>query len=158
MEISKVKIIINDYNSFLLIIASPISLVIAGIGAVYGFLPGLRHQQQQSITPETAQTIFVIGAILTILFVVLLFLRISRIKQILQTGERVTAKVTQRQMSGERGRIEFQYKYEKKRYTTGTVIMKNRQTEEFWTGAKIEVAVDPQNPAKAMIVELYSAD
>jgi hypothetical protein len=96
-----------------------------------------------------------VSVLLTMFLFFLLARRISRIKRILADGPRAEATVLDIDFEKDRGRVEFEYSHDGQKYKTATAIMKNKQTEELAAGDEIEVAVDPTNPRRALIVELY---
>ena len=154
-EISTGKVIKNDYAAFLMTIGGPIFLAISAFTAAFGLIPSVRGRGGQDVDPQFAVGMCVVAAILTVLLFVLLAKRIAKIKRILNTGPRVTATITDINFFKDRGRVEFQYTHDSHEHNTGAAIMKNKQTETFAVGSQIEVALDPEHPSKAMIVELY---
>ena len=155
-EISTLKVIKNDFGAFLLAIFGPISLIISGYVAVTGVLPRFRGRGGGAVDPETNTLFLVASAILTVILFLLLLRRISRLKRILRTGPRVQALVTGISFVKDRGRVEFRYVHEGRLHDSGCAIMKNPTTEALTKDEQIEVAIDPANPKKALIVELFA--
>jgi hypothetical protein len=149
------KIILNDYASFLLAIGGPIALAITAFTAALGFIPRAGARGGRAVDPQFAAAACVFAVIITVLLLFLLARRISRIKRILAAGPRTKASVLDVGFFKDRGRIEFEYTHNGRQYTTGTAIMKNKQTTAISPGDEIEVAVDPDNPRKAFVVQLY---
>lgn len=154
-KVSTGKIIKNDYAAFLLTIGGPISLAISGFAAVFSFIPGGRGQAGQAVDPQFARGMCVVAALLTVLLFALLAKRISRLKRIIGTGPRATATVREIGFFKDRGRVEFEYVHDGQQYQTRTAVMENKQTKALVSGSEIEVAMDPMNPEKALIVQLY---
>lgn len=158
-QISVGKIIKNDYAAFLLTILGPVFLVGSVYIAVVGFIPRFGRfaslRKSNAVHPLEAQIYIWVALILTGILFLFLVKRISRLKRILETGHRTKATVTGISFYKDRGRIEFQYVYRGKKHSTGTAIMKNKQTEKIAVGNEIDVAVDQQNDKKAFIVSLY---
>jgi hypothetical protein len=154
-RVSTGKIIKNDYAAFLMTIGGPIALAISAFTAFYGFVPHLRGRGGQEVDPQSAIVICVVAGLVTVLLLLMLAKRISRLKRILQTGSKLIATVTDVAFFKDRGRVEFHYIHDGEDIHAGTAIMKNKETEAIISGAQIEVAIDPANPKKALIVRLY---
>ncbi len=154
-RVSTAKMVKNDYAAFLMTIGGPIALAISAFTAFYGFVPRLRGRGGQEVDPQSAVVICVVAGLVTVLLLFMLAKRISRLKRILQTGPRVVATVSDVAFFKDRGRVEFQYIQDGEDIHAGTAIMKNKETEAIIPGAQIEVAIDPENPKKALIVRLY---
>jgi hypothetical protein len=99
----------------------------------------------------------VIAVVVTVVLFYLLSRRISRIKRILADGSRTKARVLQIGFVKDRGRIEFEYTHNGRQYRTGVAVMKNKQTTAISQGDEIEVAVDPDDPRNAFVLQLYCA-
>lgn len=155
-EIATSKVIKNDLGAFLLTIIGPIFLIISGYAAVTGGIPEFRRRGGGSIDSETATALFVGSAVLTVLLFLLLLWRISRLKRILRTGPRVKAMVTGIAFVKDRGRVEFRYVHDGRLHDTGCAIMKNKTTQALTKGTQIEVTIDPANPGKALIIQLFT--
>ncbi|HUE71078.1 MAG TPA: DUF3592 domain-containing protein [Pirellulaceae bacterium] len=154
-QVSTRKIILNDYVAFLLTIGGPIALAISAFTAVFGFIPSIRNRGGQEVDPQFIIGMCVVAVVLTLLLFFLLWRRIARIRNILATGPRTKAKVLGIGFFKDRGRIDFEYTHNGQQYATGTAVMKNQQTTSIAAGDEIEVALDPENPLKALIVHLY---
>lgn len=157
MEASVGKIIKNDYLAFVLAIGGPIALGISGFAFGLGMVPAWRGRGGQTVDEPFKAALCIAACVLTGLLFALLTRRIARIKRILRAGPRATAVIADVGFFKDRGRVEFEYEHAGRKHRSGTAIMKTRQTAAFAPGAKIEVAVDPRNPSKAFIVELYEA-
>jgi len=55
----------------------------------------------------------------------------------------------------DRGRIEYTYTYQSKDYRHGNGMMKTRMTARISVGDEVKLIVDPQNPKRALIRNLY---
>jgi hypothetical protein len=151
------KIIMNDYAAFLLTIGGPIALAISAFTAAFGFIPSIRHRGGQQVDPQFIMGMCVVAVVVTMLLFYMLSRRISRIKRILADGSRTKAKVLEIGFIKDRGRIEFEYTYGGQQHRTGTAVMKNKQTTAISPGDEIEVALDPVDPRRAFVVQLYCA-
>jgi hypothetical protein len=157
-SVSTGRVIKNDFAAFVMTIGGPIFLAISVFAAVFGFLPEVRGRGGQDIDPRAALALCAVAGFVTVLLFAMLARRISRIKRVLQTGPRALATVSEIDFIKDRGRVEFQYTYNGEAHHAGMAIMKNQQTEAIATGSEIEVALDPANPGKALIVQLYCTE
>ncbi len=155
--VSVIKIILNDYFAFLLTVGGPIAIAISAFTAIFGFIPNIRNREGKEVNPQFIFGMSIVAVVLAVLLVFLLFLRISRIKNILAHGIHAKAKVLEIWFFKDRGRVEFEYTHNGQKHTTGTAIMKNKQTIAMVPGDEIEVAIDPDNAHRAFIVPLYCA-
>jgi hypothetical protein len=151
------RIILNDYGAFLLAIGGPIALVISAFTAAFGFIPSIRGRGGQEVDPQFMMGMCVVAGIITILLFFLLSRRISRIKRILIDGQRTRAKVLEISFFKDRGRIEFEYTHGDQQHKTGAAVMKNKVATAISPGDEVDVALDPDNSRKALVVQLYCA-
>ena len=154
-EASIGKIIKNDYAAFLLVVGGPIALGIAGLTLALGFIPRARGAGGQEVHPQVVIAMGIVAIVITALLLALLARRVSWIKRVVRTGPKAQAVITAVAFFKDRGRVEFEYAHAGQTLRSGTAIMKNRQTESYASGVKIEVAIDLKNPLKALIIELY---
>jgi len=154
-KVSLKKTILNDALSFILTIIGPLLLAIAIFADIFGFLPRRHGRGAQSVDPDFIIKMGIIGLILTVVFWMLLGLRIRRIGNIVAHGPRVKAKLLAVDFFKDRGRIEYEYTLHRKQHSSGTGIMKNKQTEALTPGDEIELALDPDDFNKSYYVDLY---
>ena len=55
----------------------------------------------------------------------------------------------------DRGRVDYIYTYQGQKYSSGSAVMKNGRTQALSVGQQIVVVVDPNNPKRAFIRDLY---
>ncbi len=136
-------------------IGGPILLAISAFAVLFGFIPRLRPRPVLEVDSQFVIVMSIATGVLTVVLLLLLARRVSRLKRVVEMGTRISATVADIGFFRDRGRVEFQYTYEGQEYRTGTVIMKNSQTQAIAAGAQIEVAIDPRKPGKVVIVQLY---
>ena len=154
-SISVKRTILNDYAAFLLAITGPIFLVLSIAGGVFGFLPEVKRPGSIPVTPETAVVGAVASLVLTVVLLFLLYRRIARIRRIIQTGERVEGGITDIRFIKDRGRVTFRYVLNGQVVEGGAPVMKNATTLQLIPGTVVELALDPEDPSRAIVVELY---
>jgi hypothetical protein len=149
-------IILNDYAAFIMAITGPMALVVSACALLFGLIPRVRNRGGHDEVPfELSVGLFVASVILTAILFFFLSRRLARIKRIFAEGTRTKAKVVEVRFDKDRGRIEFEYPIDGQIHRTGNAIMKNKKTSSFALGDEIEVALDPENPRKALLVQLY---
>ena len=154
-SISVKRTILNDYAAFLLAITGPIFLVLSIAGGVFGFLPEVKRPGSIPVTPETAVVGAIASLVLTLVLLFLLYRRIARIRRIIQTGERVEGGITDIRFIKDRGRVTFRYLLNGQVVEGGAPVMKNATTLQLIPGTVVELALDPEDPSRAIVVELY---
>ena len=154
-SISVKRTILNDYAAFLLAITGPIFLVLSIAGGVFGFLPEVKRPGSIPVTPETAVVGAIASLVLTLVLLFLLYRRIARIRRIIQTGERVEGGITDIRFIKDRGRVTFRYVLNGQVVEGGAPVMKNATTLQLIPGTVVELALDPEDPSRAIVVELY---
>ena len=154
-SISVKRTILNDYAAFLLAITGPIFLILSIAGGVFGFLPEVKRPGSIPVTPETAVVGVVVSLVLTVILLFMLFQRIARIRRIIQTGERVEGGITDIRFIKDRGRVTFRYVLNGQVVEGGAPVMKNPTTLQLIPGTVVELALDPEDPSRAIVVELY---
>lgn len=154
-SISVKRTILNDYAAFLLAITGPIFLVLSIAGGVFGFLPEVKRPGSIPVTPETALVGGVVSLALTAVLFYFLFRRIARIRRIIQTGNRVEGGITDVTFIKDRGRVNFRYVLNGQVLEGGAPVMKNATTLQLIPGTVVELALDPEDPSTAIVVELY---
>jgi hypothetical protein len=86
----------------------------------------------------------------------LLLWRVSAYRQLLSFGRIVEATITSVWFDKDRGRVEFSYQFEGQQLATGNPVMKNKATKALRQGERVQLAIDPENPKRAVILHLYS--
>lgn len=107
------------------------------------------------ISPKMAP--YYLGFCLLISFISLAMLayRVYLVKMIFSQGDQVRGRITKIEFRRDRGRVEyvFIYKGEERRVRAG--IHRTKQTLALKKGARVIIMVDPSNPEKAFIHDLY---
>lgn len=92
-------------------------------------------------------------------FVMGLLILVSRLRSISSLYERaveVPGRILKVWFIKDRGRIEYTYSFRGQEYSSGKAVMKNRRTSDLESGRGVVVIVDPENPTKSLIRDLYA--
>ncbi|RCS44678.1 DUF3592 domain-containing protein [Bremerella cremea] len=82
--------------------------------------------------------------------------RVSSIRHILTAGPRVEATVTKGNFRKHGVQVELTYAYLNQTYTPFLLLTKTAASEALRVGAKVEVALAPHNPQRAVLVKLFA--
>jgi hypothetical protein len=122
--------------------------------AYFGFFPGFRgHDPIQG--SEGAPAFLYLGIITTLIGVPLFVWRWRSFQSVFARGRVVTGRIASVSFSRDRGRVEYSYEYSGQRYHGGNAIMKTKRTKALQEGDEVELIVDPENPKRALIRDLY---
>lgn len=86
---------------------------------------------------------------------IILILRVHMIKNLIEDGLETIATITDLSFIRDRGRVDYVYMFQGKKYISGNAIMKNKQTRALQTGQQVVLIVDRDKPKRALIRDLY---
>jgi hypothetical protein len=135
------RVISTDYPSYL----SVLFPVVFGAFTMYFFA-----------TENTASQLFLlltIGA--TVIGVPTLIQRYRAISSVLANGTETKGVVNSVGFFRGRGRVEYSYTFQGEKHTTSNAINRNGRTRKLRVGQPVKVLVDPENPKRAFIQEIY---
>ena len=135
------RVISTDYPSYL----SVLFPVVFGAFTMYFFA-----------TENTASQLFLlltIGA--TVIGVPTLIQRYRAISAVLANGTETKGVVNSVGFFRGRGRVEYSYTFHGEKHTTSNAINRNGRTRKLRVGQPVKVLVDPENPKRAFIQEIY---
>ena len=141
------KILMMDYVAFLgvaIAVAAPALLVLAYAG-VFG------DQSDDDLLFWIV--IAVLGLLVGIMIAVV---RVRSLMNIFARAVEVPGTIVRVWFTKDRGRVNFTYTFRGKEYSSGKAIMRNRRTEELDAGRSVIVVVDPENPRRSFIRDLYA--
>ncbi|MBI5554036.1 MAG: hypothetical protein HY917_04845 [Candidatus Diapherotrites archaeon] len=144
----------NDYFALLFSVAFLLGIGLIFYTGIYGVLNP--PSPENRLIPETDNHILGqigLGALLT--GAQLIGWRYLYIRSFFEKETRVPGKVTDWWTERDRGRIYFQYTHEDTVYENNTAVHLNAKTRSFKKGRTVTVLVDPKNPLKAIIEDLY---
>lgn len=151
---SIIRIIQSDYLALLGVLVPVVSLIMYVSVAYFGYFPGLRGRDPIQGT-EGAPIFFYLFIIGLVFGLPLAFWRIQTIQKIFSKGMEVVGQITNISFYRDRGRVEYSYSYEGHAYSSGNAIMKTRQTQQLRSGNQIALLVNPDEPQRALIRDLY---
>lgn len=135
------RIISTDYPSYL----SVLFPVVFGAFTVYFFIT--KH--------NSSQLFLLITALVTIIGVPTLIQRYRTISSVFENGIPTKGLITAMGFLRGRGRVEYSYIAQGERYTSSNAINRNARTRKLRIGQNVNVVVDPDNPKRAFIQEIY---
>lgn len=147
------RIIRTDYAALLAVL---FPLVIWGMyvaTAFFGFFTGLRGREP--LTASDAPFFLYFSLIVTLLGIPLLIWRIHVIRAIFIRGIEVPGKIMSAHFSGSRGRLEYAYIFRGQTYRSGHAVQKTKQVRGLQPGYDVTLVVDPNNPGRALIRDIY---
>ena len=137
------KMLANDYT-VLLTFVTPIALWV--------FFLLVFFLDDSSIISTNVPLIF--GA-LTVMAVAVLVWRMRVINAIFEDGIETPGTITRIWFYRGRGSVNYSYAFQGQEYKSGNAVMRSKQTREIVIGQPVTLIVDPSNPKRALIRDLY---
>jgi hypothetical protein len=135
------RVISTDYPSFL----SVLFPIVFGGFSIYFFF-----------TRNDAFQLFLLLAIgATVVGVPVLVQRYRVISSVFADGSEAKGVVTGLSFFRGRGRVEYSYTFKGEKQVSANAINKNSRTRKLRVGEAVTVIVDPNNPKRAFIQEIY---
>jgi hypothetical protein len=100
-------------------------------------------------------TFTLIYAAVSVIALGLLLWRIQLIRGVFSDGIETTATINSISFFRDRGRVEYIYMHEGKKYAGGNAVHKVKQTEALQVGQQVVVVIDRSQPKQAFIRDLY---
>lgn len=85
----------------------------------------------------------------------LAFWRVSLIRRVIEEGVQMPATIVRASFFRGRGRVEVVYTYQGERFLSRNLVVKNKSTRSLAEGMPVLVMIDPENPRRAFVQELY---
>jgi len=92
---------------------------------------------------------------LTVIAVAVLIWRMRVINAIFEEGIETPGTITRIWFYRGRGSVNYTYTLQGQEYKSGSAVMRSKQTREIVTGQPVTLIVDPSNPKRALIRDLY---
>jgi hypothetical protein len=135
------RVISTDYPSFLSVL---FPIVFGGFSLYFFF------------TRNDAFQLFLLLAIgVTVVGVPVLVQRYRVISSVFADGSEAKGIVTGLRFFRGRGRVEYSYTFKGEKQVSANAINKNSRTRKLRVGEAVTVIVDPNNPKRAFIQEIY---
>jgi len=151
---SIVRIIQSDYLALLGVLFPTISLIMYISVAYFGYFPGFRGHDPIQGT-EGAPLFFYLFVAGLVVGIPVAIWRIRSIQQIFSKSVEVVGQVTNISFYKDRGRVEYSYTYQGQNYSGGNAIMKTGKTQQLRSGNQVVLLVNPDDPKRALIRDLY---
>ncbi len=151
---SIVRIIQSDYLALLGVLFPTVSLIMYICVAYFGYFPGFRGHDPIQGT-EGAPLFFYLFIAGLVVGIPVTIWRIRSIQQIFSKSVEVVGQVTNISFYKDRGRVEYSYTYLGQNYSGGNAIMKTGKTQQLHTGNQVVLLVNPDEPKRALIRDLY---
>src|SRR5688500_11843284 len=151
---SIIRIIQSDFVALIGLIVPLVSLIMYICVAYFGYFPGLRGRDpiQGTEGAPVFLYLFIIGLLVGLRFA---FWRIRTIQQLFSKGIEVGGQIIAISFYRDRGRVEYSYSHAGQAYSGGNAIMKTSRTQQLRSGDQIVLLVNPDEPKRALIRDLY---
>jgi hypothetical protein len=140
---SFIKIIWNDYNSFLALTA----IIVAS---------GMLTFDQLSHKLGMGISLFYMTAIVFLIGIPVIFWRVRLISSAFEFGWEAEADITNISFFRDRGKVTYVFTIQGERYQVSNAIMKTKFTRSLQRGQKVIVIAQRDNPRMAFIRDMYS--
>jgi hypothetical protein len=136
------RIVRTDYLASLAVLAP---LVVWGMAVIFPLLG----------ETDAAFDISLAGVVTVIALPVLLW-RVAVISNTLTNGIDVAGVISNASFFRGRGRIDYVYSYQGEKLQSSNAVHQNKQTSALTMGSSVTVVLDPNNPKRAFVRELYT--
>ncbi len=148
------RIIQSDFLAMLGILVPAVSLLMYIAVAYFGYFPGFRGHDPIQGTDGAPLFLYMFLAGIVI-GLPLAYWRIRSILEMFSRNVEVVGQITGISFFRDRGQIQFTYNYFNQAYSGVTAIMKTRRTEQLQRGQEVILLIDPNDPKRALIRDLY---
>lgn len=105
--------------------------------------------------PERSRFFFWLATAAIVAGVPTLVWRLTLIRAVFERGVESIGVITSVRFYKDRGRVEFAYSVQEQRYESGNALNRTARTRELQEGHRVRLIVDPQNPRRAFLRDLY---
>lgn len=135
------RIISNDYPSLLAFLFP----IIFWVFTAYFFYGG----------DSSYDFFFMLSAGITLVAIPVLIWRYRRIASVFEDGMETLGTIQTIYFFRGRGRVEYAYTFQGQKYASGNAINRTKYTRALTHGQSVTVFIDPENPKRAFIKEIY---
>lgn len=151
-HLSLVRVVQSDFAAFLALAAPIVTWAIYIVIAYLGYFPAWgRHE---SLGSESAPFFLYASLVTTLIGVPLFLWRLHFFRSLRDRGVPVAGYITGVLFHRDRGRIEYDYTYQDKSYSSYNAVMKTARTRSLPPASAVTVLVDPNNPQRSFILDL----
>lgn len=135
------RIISNDYPSLLAVLFP----VVFWIFTAYFFYGG----------DASAELFLLLSAGMTVVAIPVLIWRYRMVASVFEDGMETPGTIQSIHFFRGRGRVEYIYTFQGQKYASGNAVNRTKYTRDLSGGQSVTVVVDPENPKRAFIKEIY---
>ena len=135
------RIISTDYPSYLSVL---FPIVFVGF-TIYFF----------ATENDALQLFLFLSIVVTIIGIPVLLQRYKTISSVFENGEQTKGVVTSIGFFRGRGNVDYSYTFRGEKLTSRNAINRNGRTRNLRVGQTVKVVVDPDNPKRAFIQDIY---
>lgn len=96
-----------------------------------------------------------LAIVATLLGIPLLVWRINYYKSLFKKAEEIKGYITYIRFYRDRGKVRYEYMYKNEKHLVQNAIFKSGRTKHYRQGDEVTLIVDPGNPKKAIIRDIY---
>jgi hypothetical protein len=108
------------------------------------------------IAPKYAPYYLGLSVLVSLVSLSILIYRVLLLRKVLQDGDQVHGRISFIEMKRDRGQVEFVFIYKGEECRTRCGIHRTKQTLALKKGDRVILMVDPANPKRAFIRDLYT--
>ena len=135
------RVISTDYPSYL----SVLFPIVFGSFTAYFF----------ATENSSSQLFFFLAIAATVIGIPILIQRYRTISSVFANGTKTKGEITSIGFFRGRGRVEYSYTIQGAKQTSGNAINRNSRTRKLRIGQNVNIVVDPDDPKRAFIQEIY---
>jgi hypothetical protein len=143
------KILWTDYPAFIYT-----SFAIASWIVYLAWVPSWR-KSGPIISAELSPYALLIAIFISLLALGVVAYRLRLIKTIFKNGVEVRGKITEITLPRDRGKVHYSFYYNNKEFNSYAPIHRNKQTLDLKNGDRVILIIDPEQPVRAFIRDLY---
>ncbi|WP_440946113.1 DUF3592 domain-containing protein [Methanosarcina sp. T3] len=127
-------------------------LVVWGLYIISAYFSGLLIPR---LTASDAPFYLQMAICAVVLLVPVIVWRLKYYNKMFKGADEVTGYITAIRFYRDRGRVRYEYTYKNEKHSAKNRILKSGRTKYYQLGDEITLMVDPENPKKAIIKDIY---
>jgi hypothetical protein len=131
----------NDFNLTIVFVVPLVAWAIYLLSAILGV---------------GSQVILVVAVLISLFSPVALIWQLRKLRAFFEQGKEVPGELKKVYFFQDRGRIDYSYTYEEKKYSGSVPIHKTVFTRELTVGQKVTLVIDKEHPDRSLLLDLYS--
>ena len=147
------RVIMHDYCALVAILMMVMPWLIYIATSQFGYFPDLKHGRDP-LTESSAPFFKTMGYYIIFIAIPMLAWRVHLFKTLYDQGVEIKGHISfEGVISGKR--VEYKYEYEGTSYWRGNALTDSKYANYFKEGDEVILLVDPKNPKRAVIRDLY---